>query len=119
MVSPSAIKSSTLNTAACLYIVFYIYLLTEAVECYPLAYLYLSKYWIDFSPAPCFNSGYGWPILNYSAIVLDDALPKTTISNNELAPNLFAPWTDAQAVSPAAKRPGINLSLPSLSIVNT
>jgi len=36
--------------------------------------------------------------------------PKTTISNNELAPNLFAPCTDADALSPADYKPSTMLS---------
>ena len=44
------------------------------------------------------------------------ARPNTTRSNKELAPSLFAPWTEAHADSPAAQRPGTTSSLPSFFV---
>lgn len=41
------------------------------------------------------------------------ARPNTTKSSNELAPNLFAPWTEATAAYPQARRPGTTFYLPS------
>jgi hypothetical protein len=35
---------------------------------------------------------------------------KNNMSRSEFVPSLFAPWTDAQAASPAAIRPGITAS---------
>ena len=35
-----------------------------------------------------------------------EALPKTTKSNKELAPNLLAPWTEATPTYPHARSPG-------------
>ena len=56
----------------------------------------------------------GSPGLFSSIIVLAQARPNTTKSRSELAPSLLAPWTEAQAASPAAYNPGITLScLPS------
>lgn len=49
----------------------------------------------------------------FSLTVSAAALPNTTISNKELAPNLLAPCTEAQATSPAANNPGTILSVPS------
>jgi hypothetical protein len=54
------------------------------------------------------------PGLQSYLVVSDAALPKTTISRSELAPNLLAPCTEAQAASPAAKRPGTILYFPFL-----
>jgi len=45
-----------------------------------------------------------------SAMRLAQALPKTTMSSRELAPRRLAPWTEAEAASPAAKRPGTTWS---------
>jgi len=45
------------------------------------------------------------------------ALPKTTKSNKELAPNLFAPWTEATATYPQAKSPGTITYLPFTTFV--
>jgi len=39
-------------------------------------------------------------------------LPKITKSSRELAPSLLAPWTEAQAASPQAERPGTRTSFP-------
>ena len=50
------------------------------------------------------------PGLLISETLFAQALPKTTISRRELAPRRFAPWTDAQAASPAAISPGITAS---------
>ena len=47
-----------------------------------------------------------------SAALLAAALPNTTKSINELDPNLFAPWTDTQAASPIAIKPGTVFSEP-------
>merc|ERR1719265_963019 len=40
------------------------------------------------------------------AVVSAACLPKTTRSSKELAPSLLAPWTEAEAASPAARTPG-------------
>jgi len=49
------------------------------------------------------------------------ALPNTTMSRRELAPRRFAPCTEAQAASPAAKSPGTiaswSVTLPSASFL--
>jgi len=58
--------------------------------------------------------GAGSPGLDVSAIVLAHARPKTTRSNNELAPSRLAPWTETQADSPAPYRPRTTLSCPFL-----
>ena len=49
--------------------------------------------------------------------MLADALPKTTRSSNELAPNLLAPWTDATAAYPAAINPGTITYYPLTNLV--
>ena len=54
-----------------------------------------------------------------SLIVYAALLPKITKSKREFAPSLLAPWTDAQAASPQANRPGIYTSSPFSLIVNT
>lgn len=56
-------------------------------------------------PASLGSSGCFWPGLAMSAILRAEARPKTTMSRRELAPRRLAPWTEAQAASPAAKRP--------------
>lgn len=61
---------------------------------------------IDCSPASFGNSGWVWPGLYFYFVTNAAALPKTTKSNNELAPNLLAPWTDATPAYPHAKSPG-------------
>ena len=43
------------------------------------------------SPAFLGKSGYFYPGFHFSPTRLAAYLPKTTISNNELAPNLLAP----------------------------
>ena len=91
--------SSFLNTAACFYIAIYISNLTSAVFSVPLAYLYLSKLAKAYSPALAGKGLWGVPGFNFSFTVLAAALPNTTISNKELAPNLLAPCTEAQATS--------------------
>jgi hypothetical protein len=57
------------------------------------------------SPAFLGRSLWGAPGTNLALIVLEADLPDTTISNNEFAPNLLAPCTEAQAASPAANNP--------------
>lgn len=52
------------------------------------------------------------PGLHFAAMVLAQALPKTTRSSRELAPSLLAPCTEAQAASPQAYRPGTTRSWP-------
>lgn len=52
------------------------------------------------------------PGLHSAAMVLAQALPKTTRSSRELAPSLLAPCTEAQAASPQAYRPGTTRSWP-------
>ena len=42
------------------------------------------------------------------------ALPNTTKSRSELPPSLFAPCTETHAASPAANKPGIIESIPSI-----
>jgi len=91
----------------------YISNLTSAVFSVPLAYLYLSKLANDSSPAFLGKGLWVYPGFIISFTVLAAALPKTTISNKELAPNLLAPCTEAQATSPAANNPGTTLSDPS------
>ena len=61
---------------------------------------------IDYSPAFLGNSGWVWPGLYFSLVTNADALPKTTKSNKELAPNLLAPCTEATPTYPQAKSPG-------------
>jgi hypothetical protein len=68
--------------------------------------LFINLLPIVSSPAFFGKSGYFYPGLYNSAVFKAAALPKTTMSNKELAPNLFAPCTDAQAASPAAINPG-------------
>lgn len=68
----------------------------------PSAIRTLSMLEMDSSPAFGAISGNSSPGLHSSSIVLAQARPKTTKSKSELAPNLLAPWTEAQAVSPAA-----------------
>lgn len=97
---------------------------------------------MDSSPAFLGKGLWGAPGLIFSFTVLAAALPNTTISNKELAPNLLAPCTEAQAASlfiffknviiyyqncliliffnyPAANNPGTTTSFPSLSMFNT
>lgn len=62
------------------------------------------------SPASLGNSGYFSPGFINSLIVNAAALPKITKSNKELAPNLLAPCTEAEADSPAENNPLIILS---------
>jgi len=59
------------------------------------------------------------PGLWISATLLAQALPKTTMSRREFAPSRFAPWTEAQAASPAAIKPGTTVSGSSPLIVTT
>jgi hypothetical protein len=82
---------STLKTAALFYIVFYIFNLISAVDNFPFENLNLSNLSRVFYPASFGKSGYFSPGLLNSLVVKAAALPKTTISNNELAPNLLAP----------------------------
>lgn len=116
---PSSSKSWILNTAACLYIVSYIYDLILAVDKDPFEYLILSSHAIDSSPTPRGRSSYYCPGLYNLAVYNAAALPKTTRSSNELAPNLFAPWALAQATSPAAISPLTISSLPYQSYLST
>jgi hypothetical protein len=52
-----------------------------------------------------------------SAQRLPAARPKTTRSISELEPRRLAPWTETQAASPIAIRPGTTVSgLPSRSV---
>lgn len=62
------------------------------------------------SPAFFGKSGYFSPGFINSFIVKAADLPKIIKSNRELAPNLLAPCTEADADSPAEKRPSIILS---------
>lgn len=103
---PSFIIESSLNTPACSYIASYISILTSAVVSVPFANLKLSNYFKDSSPA--FLGKGLWVVPGFKLFLIVSAadLPKTTISKRELAPSLFAPWTDAQAASPAANNPG-------------
>lgn len=64
------------------------------------------------SPAFFGKSGYFYPGFHFSPTNYAAYLPNTTISNKELAPNLLAPCTDAQAASPAANNPGTMVSYP-------
>ena len=59
------------------------------------------------------------PGLQISATLFAQALPKTTMSRSEFAPSRLAPWTEAQAVSPAAINPGTTASGSSPLIVIT
>lgn len=85
----------------------------------PLAYLYLFNLAMDSSPAFLGKGLWGAPGFNSALTVFAAALPKTTISNKELAPNLLAPWTEAQATSPAANNPGTITSYPLASWFRT
>lgn len=67
----------------------------------------------------CLSSGKDSPGLCSLVMKFAQARPKTTRSNKELAPRRLAPCTDAQAASPAAHRPSIISSLPSLVVVRT
>ena len=69
---------------------------------WPSAMRTLSMLAIDSSPAFGLISGNSSPGLHSASIVLAQARPKTTKSRSELAPRRLAPWTEAQAVSPAA-----------------
>lgn len=89
--TPSCRVFSTLKTAACLYITPYISDLTLATEVLPFEYLNLSSMATDSIPAFLGKSGYLSPGLQTSPTVKAAALPKTTRSNKELAPNLLAP----------------------------
>ncbi len=80
--------------------------LISAVDLLPLENLNLSNLARVFCPASFGKSGWVSPGLHKSLIVKAAALPKTTMSNNELAPKRLAPWTEAQAASPAANNPG-------------
>ena len=42
--------------------------------------------------------------------------PKISVSRSELAPRRLPPWTDTQATSPAAYRPGIGVA-PQMSVL--
>jgi len=90
-----------------------------AVDSLPVLNLSLSSLAIDSSPAPFLSSGCAYPGTNYFLVVSAAALPNTTKSNSEFAPSLFAPCTDAQAASPAARSPVTFLSLPYSSNVRT
>lgn len=65
------------------------------------------------SPAFLGKSGYVYPGFHFWPTKFAAYLPNTTISNNEFAPNLLAPCTDAHAASPAANNPGTITSWPS------
>ena len=45
-----------------------------------------------------------------SAAWTPERRPKISVSSSELAPSRLPPWTDTQATSPAAYRPGIDVS---------
>ena len=87
--------------------VFCIANLNAAVGIDPFANLNLSMLATEASPALALKSAIVSPGLLTSAMVLAQALPKTTKSSKEFAPKRLAPCTDAQAVSPAAYRPKI------------
>jgi len=58
--------------------------------------------------------------LMVSAARIAAARPNTTISSSEFEPRRLAPWTETQAASPMAIRPGTRLSgLPSLSVTTS
>ena len=50
-------------------------------------------------------------LLAYAAADSPPRRPKTLMSSSELVPSRLAPWTDTQATSPAANRPGTTCSL--------
>lgn len=68
-------------------------------------YLSLSSLDIDLEVWFSVNAGIDSPGLCYSAIKFADALPKTTKSKRELAPNLLAPCTLGDPTSPHAQSP--------------
>ncbi|MCY1463736.1 hypothetical protein D9M71_816750 [compost metagenome] len=47
----------------------------------------------------------------YLAAETPARLPNTLMSSSELVPRRLEPWTETQATSPAAKRPGMMVSL--------
>lgn len=47
----------------------------------------------------------------YSAAAMPERRPNTLMSRSEFVPRRFAPWTDTQATSPAAYRPGTTVVL--------
>jgi len=99
--------------------VLYKFLLTSAVEISPDEYLVLSNWSNEAYPAFFGKSGYFWPGYRFAAMVLAADLPKMTKSKSELAPNLLAPCTLAQAASPAANKPGTIFGYPSSPKVKT
>ncbi|KAH3673404.1 hypothetical protein WICPIJ_009792 [Wickerhamomyces pijperi] len=115
--TPSSKDSWVLKTETSFCMVFCMANLISAVDLEPVAFLNLSKLAMDSLPKSAGNCLCGKPGFKVSAMVKATALPKTTKSNKELAPNLLAPWTETQAASPQAKRPGTTLSLPSSSMV--
>ena len=61
-----------------------------------------------------------WPGLINSAQRLAAARPNTTRSSNEFEPRRLAPWTETQAASPTAIRPGTTVStFPSLRVTTS
>jgi hypothetical protein len=72
----------------------------------PLEKRNLSELSIPSQPDVGVKSGTLSPGLQMSAMRKEAALPNTTMSSREFAPNLLAPCTDAQAASPAANKPG-------------
>ena len=63
----------------------------------PFPVLNASIFAIDDSPASLGSSGWAWPGLYCYLVTSAAALPKTTKSRREFAPNLLAPWTEATA----------------------
>nr|CAA81505.1 unknown [Saccharomyces cerevisiae]prf//2118404U ORF [Saccharomyces cerevisiae] len=117
--TPSSKDDCVLKTETSFCIVCFIFILISAVDLEPLAFLSLSKFAMDSLPKSEGSGLCGNPGCKVSATVWATARPKTTRSNKELAPNLLAPWTETQAASPQAIKPGITLSSPvSSSMVN-
>ena len=100
------------KTAASDCIAFCMSSLIEAVDLGPSELRILSKNSMLLRPASSGIFLCGFPGARLSLMWLAQARPNTTMSRREFAPRRLAPWTDTQAASPAAYRPGTTLSLP-------
>mmetsp|Transcript_18551 Transcript_18551/g.47703 ORF Transcript_18551/g.47703 Transcript_18551/m.47703 type:complete len:222 (+) Transcript_18551:425-1090(+) len=87
---------------------------SSAVGIGPLALRILSRRAMESSPAFLGSATGGLFGFTSSAVVSAAWRPKTTRSSRELAPRRFAPCTEAEAASPAARRPGTITLLSSL-----
>mmetsp|Transcript_11555 Transcript_11555/g.20898 ORF Transcript_11555/g.20898 Transcript_11555/m.20898 type:complete len:210 (-) Transcript_11555:837-1466(-) len=104
--TPCASVSCVRNTAALVCITFCISRRMAAVGMEPFLWRSLSTRSMVAAPAPEGSGLWGVPGLVSSSTRFPHARPNTTMSSSELAPRRLAPCTEAQAASPAAKRPG-------------